>query len=158
MKYFKTLGIVVCVLLFALGLTTTAYGQSTLSNIRYKTYGLAGDTLKLDSLSVVPNTIVVRNGSGEIVDTSSYTIRAFESKLIWNKKPAADSIKIFFRVYPFALADETANKSFSRYMEGNANALANPFVYNPEDAANKLIDFGSLDYNGSFARSVSFGN
>ncbi len=101
---------------------------------------------------------MVRGASGETVDTNSYIIHAFESKLIWKNKPAADSVKIFFRVYPFALAGETYHKSYSRYVEGNANALANPFVYNPEDPAFKLIDFGSLDYNGSFARSVSFGN
>lgn len=139
-------------------LWTVVWAQNNASNIRYKSYSLQGDTLKLDSLSIVPNTIVVRNGNGETLDSSGYTIRAFESKLIWKKKPAADSVKIFFRVYPFALAAETYHKSYSRYMEGNANALANPFVYNPEEGGFKLIDFGSLDYNGSFARSVSFGN
>ena len=132
-------------------------GQS-LSNIRYKNFATQGDTLKLDSLSIVPNTIVIRNASGEILDSTNYTLRAFESKLIWSKKQVGDSVKIFFRVYPFALAAETYNKSYQRYMEGNANALAKPFIYNPDEAGFKLIDFGSLDYNGSFARSVSFGN
>ncbi len=149
-KLSLTLAIVCCLL--------SVVCSQSLSNVRYKSYPLTGDTLKLDSLSIVPNTIVVRNSNGEILDSIYYTIKAFESKLIWNKKPVADSLKIFFRVYPFALADETYNKSYAKYQEGNANALAKPFIYNPDDVGTKLIDFGSLDYNGSFARSVSFGN
>lgn len=133
-------------------------GQAPTSNIRFKSYSLSGDTIKLDSLSVVPKTIVVRQADGAVIDSGSYEIRAFESKLIWKKKPSADSVKIFFRVYPFALAEETAHKSFARYQESTANTLMSPFVYNPEEGGFKLIDFGSLDYNGSFARSISFGN
>ena len=149
-KLLVTLAVVCC-------LSSVVRSQS-LSNIRYKSYSLIGDTLKLDSLSIVLKTLVVRGAGGEILDSTNYTIKAFESKLIWNKKPAADSVKIFFRVYPFALADETSNKSYDKYMEGNANLLMKPFIYNPDEVGTKLIDFGSLDYNGSFARSVSFGN
>jgi len=137
---------------------STLVTSQSLSNIRYKAYALTGDTLKLDSLSIVPNTLVVRNSNGEILDSTNYTLKAFESKLIWKNKPAADSVKIFYRVYPFALADETYHKSYTAYVNSNLNGLARPFVYNPEELGGKLIDFGSLDYNGSFARSVSFGN
>lgn len=149
-------------LLYALAIVCgtwyTAQGQSTFNNIRYKSFALAGDTLKLDSLSVVPDTWVIRGADGNTVDSTAYTIRAFESKLIWNKKPAGDSVKVLYRVYPFALATETYHKSYARYVEGNANSLMRPFIYNPEDPTNKLIDFGSLDYNGTFARGISFGN
>ena len=104
-------------------LSCVVWAQS-LSNIRYKSFALTGDTLKLDSLSIVPNTLVIRNVIGEIVDSSNYTLKAFESKLIWKHKPAVDSIKIFFRVYPFALEAETYHKSCTRYVQGNANAFA----------------------------------
>lgn len=128
------------------------------SNIRYQPYAISADTVKLDSLSIVPGTLVVRGKTGEIIDTNRYQLHAFRSILIWKDKPAADSVKIFFRVYPFALAQETANKSYAKYVESNAQLFAKPFVYNPEEVGNKLIDFGNLDYNGSFSRSVSFGN
>lgn len=105
----------------------------------------------------MPGSIAVRNTNGEIVDTNTYTVRAFESKLIWKSKPQVDSVKIFFRVYPFSLARETYNKSYADYLDANANSLARPFVYSPDVIGSKLIDFGSLDYNGVFARGLAFG-
>ena len=133
------------------------YSQSQ-SNIRYKSFAVSKDTLSLDSLSVVPNTIVVRANGNEIVDGADYTIKAFESKLIWRKKPSADSVKIFFRVFPFSLAGETYNKSYVDYKHSSANSVARPFTYTPDDVKSKLVDFGTLNYNGSFSRSISFGN
>jgi hypothetical protein len=96
--------------------------------------------------------------NGTVVDSNEYTLRAFESKLIWREKPAADSVKIFFRVYPFALYAASEHKSYANYIRSNSNAIAHPFIYNPEETNTKLIDFGTLDYNGSFSRSLSFGN
>ncbi len=128
------------------------------SNIRFKSFSTQADTVSLDSLSVVPNTITVRTPTGEILDSSYFVLKAFESKLIWKKKPESDSVKILFRVYPFALASETYNKSYQQYLNAGSNRLLKPFSYNPDVVQNKLIDFGSLDYNGSFARSVSFGS
>ena len=128
------------------------------SNFHYKSFSAQSDTLLLDSLSLVPNTIVIRGADGEVIDTSAYIIKAFESKLIWKNKPAADSVKIFYRTYPFALARETYHKSYAQYQAASANTLIRPFTYNPDEVGTKLIDFGSLDYNGSFSRGVSFGS
>ena len=129
-----------------------------LSNIRYRSYVLHVDTLLLDSLSIVPNTLTIRNLNGELVDSSTYSVKAFESKVIWKNKPSADSVKIFFRVYPFALAHETYNKSYQQYVDATSNELLRPYIYTADEAQNKLIDFGSLDYNGVFARGISFGS
>ncbi|MDB5282938.1 MAG: hypothetical protein JWO06_2013, partial [Bacteroidota bacterium] len=145
-------------MLLLLCLVSTAYAQK-LSNIRYKVFYTKGDTLTLDSLSVIPGTIAVRNAnSSEAIDSNTYTVKAFESKLVWKKKPAVDSVKIFYRVYPFSLPGETYNKSYQAYVNYSANSVVHPFIYNPEEVKGKLIDFGSLDYNGSFSRSISFGN
>lgn len=113
----------------------------------------------MDSLSVVPGTLSVRNPiSGVNIDSSDYVVKAYESRLIWKKRPAVDSLRIFYRVYPFSLTHETFNKSYAVYAATSANSLAHPFIYNPEETKGKLIDFGSLDYNGIFSRSVSFGS
>ncbi|MES2620454.1 MAG: hypothetical protein V4615_06345 [Bacteroidota bacterium] len=138
-----------------IGHWSLAVGQS---NYHYITFSSQTDTLLLDSLSVVPNTVVVRNSDGEVIDSSNYFIKAFESKLVWKNKPAADSVRIFFRTYPFALARETYNKSYREYQEASANTLIRPFAYRPDEVGTKLIDFGSLDYNGSFSRGLAFGS
>ena len=130
-----------------------------LSNIRYKVFSTQGDTLKLDSLSIVPGTVAVRFFyTSEVVDSNDFVVKAYESKLVWKKKPAADSVKIFFRVYPFSLAGEAYHKSYTTYVKATANSMSHPYVYTPETVEGKLIDFGNLDYNGSFSRSISLGN
>lgn len=114
----------------------------------------------LDSLSVVPGTLQVSVGkSFQPVDTNSYTLKPYESILIWKKKPAADTVvNVIFRVYPFTLAGATYHKSYAAYVRATAASISHPFVYNPVEGDDKLIDFGSLDYNGSFSRSVSVGS
>lgn len=144
-------------LLVALLTGLGAKGQYA-SNIRYQSFSVQNDTLLLDSFSIVPNTLVIRNSAGEVVDSNAYELKAFQSLLIWKQKPAVDSVKIFYRVYPFALGRETYHKSYEEYQEYSRNTLAKPFIYKPEGEAFKLIDFGGLDYNGTFSRSVSFGS
>lgn len=143
-------------LLFA-GISISGFSQS-FSNIRYTSYPLQGDTLLIDSFSVVPNTLVVRNAAGEIIDSNTYQLRAFQSMLIWKQKPPVDSVKIFYRVYPFRLGHPSYHKDYEAYREYSANSLVKPFSYKPDEEGFKLIDFGNLDYNGTFSRSVSFGS
>lgn len=112
----------------------------------------------LDSLSIVPNSMSIRSINGDLIDTSAYSVKFFESKVIWKNKPISDSVKIFYRVYPFALAHTTYNKSYQRYVDATSNSLLQPYVYTADEAENKWIDFGSLDYNGVFARGISFGS
>ena len=139
-------------------LVNVLQGQN-LSNIRYRVFSTQSDTLKLDSLSIVPGTLAVRFFyTSDVVDSNDFELKAFESKLIWKKKPAADSVKIFYRVYPFSLAGEAYHKSYAGYVQATANSMARPYVYSPDVVPSKLVDFGNLDYNGSFSRSIAFGN
>src|SRR5690606_14248708 len=114
------------------------------SNIRYTNFSLQGDTLLLDSLSIVRGTVAVRDANGNLVDSADYQIRAFESKLIWRNKPEGDSVKIFFRVYPFSLTNATYRKDYAAYKKYSAESVARPFSVVVEDPKSKLIDFGSL--------------
>lgn len=108
-------------------------------------------------MSVVPNTVVIRLADGTVIDTAAYTIRAFQSQLIWKNKPAVDSVKIFYRTYPFNLSAEAYHKSNAAYRNASENSFAKPFTYIPDAEKFKLIDFGTLDYNGTFSRGLAFG-
>jgi hypothetical protein len=130
------------------------------SNIKTKTISLSRDTVKLDSLSIVPGTMLLRTASGQAIDTSAYDFYPFASLLIWKKRPAGDTAAtVSFRVYPFAYANRYFNKDHAAYVRANKNHAISPFVYVPNEvAADKLIDFGALDYNGNFSRGVGFGS
>ena len=138
--------------------TANASGQFT-SNIKAKYVALTKDTVKLDSLSLIPHTLQLRYADGTLVDTSAYEYLPFASLLIWKQKPKADSIAASFRVYPYAFANRYFNKDHRAYLKSNQNRVLSPFVYTPgEVSADKLIDFGALDYNGNFSRGLSFGS
>lgn len=64
-----------------------------------------------------------------------------------------------FRIYPFAFANRYFNKDHAAYLRSNRNRTLEPFTYTPNEvAADKLIDFGALDYNGNFSRGLGFGS
>lgn len=130
------------------------------SNIRIKHISLARDTVKLDSLSVIPNTMVLKTASGRVIDSSAYVLYPFASILIWRQRPRGDSVAIAtFRVYPYAFANRYFNKDHAAYIVANRNKLMTPFTYVPSEvSADKLIDFGALDYNGNFSRGLGFGS
>jgi hypothetical protein len=128
------------------------------SNLRYKTINITSDTLHLDTMSVVPGTLTIRGAAETILDTADYDFFPYQSLLIWKKKPEADEVKLFYRVYPFNLSAERYNKSNLAYRDYSQGMIARPFVYKPDEARTNLIDFGGLDYNGSFSRSVAFGS
>ena len=129
------------------------------SNIKIKYVSLTRDTVKLDSLSIVPGTFQLRTAKGQLIDTSAYDILPYSSLLIWKKRPAGDSLQTSFRTYPYAFANRYFNKDHKLYVKANTNILLSPYVYSPtEVSADKLIDFGALDYNGNFSRGLSFGN
>ena len=66
-----------CTLLVVLSVQQQCSAQSAFNNIRFKSIAITGDTLKLDSLSLVPNTLVLKAPDGTVIDSSTYTIKAF---------------------------------------------------------------------------------
>ena len=126
------------------------------SNLRYKTVAVQADSLVLDTLSIVPGTVRIAD-----VPDSQYVVETVPAILRWKLKPTGDSVRIVYRVFPFklnAVAQRMSYDSLARY-----SALT-PFVFNsgsddPVESGNRrLINFGNLEYNGSFGRELSVGN
>jgi len=119
-------------------------------NLRKKKISTNG-IVRLDTLSVVPKTFSI---SG--VDSSFYILDAVNATLFWKKKPGKDSVLATYRVFPLRL-----NASVQRY---RYDSIRNNFIADRSYAAlqesnnSSLINFGKLNYNGSFGRSLSFGN
>ncbi|MDZ4844063.1 MAG: hypothetical protein SH857_00790 [Chitinophagales bacterium] len=128
-----------------------------LSRLRFKTVPVSGDTLQLDSLSIVEGSLVVRDGGSKLIDTSAYTFDAVKSSLVWKSRPASDSVTVVYRTFPFSLARVVYKKNPAGAGQLE-DYLLNPFSYIPPNTSAATIDFGSLEYNGSFARGLSFGN
>ena len=156
----KPAGDTVVVAAFQVALVYPKVEKPYVSNLRTKHISMARDTVKLDSLSVVPNTMEIHTASGQPLDTSAYVFYPFSSLLIWKKRPQGDTAAVAtFRVYPFAFANKYFNKNHDEYIKAFKNRALTPFTYVPNEvSADKLIDFGALDYNGNLSRGVGFGS
>ncbi len=125
--------------------------EAQVSSIRKKKIATFG-FIQLDSLSIVPGTLYM-----SAVDTAYFSVDIINATLIWRKQLTADSTEITYRVFPFKL--NAVAQRFS-YDSIRNNFIAAPDYVNKQNAANEnnLFNFGKLNYNGSFGRSLSFGN
>ncbi|MCW3106105.1 MAG: hypothetical protein JWQ09_611, partial [Segetibacter sp.] len=106
-----------------------------------------------DSLSIVPRTFFIRG-----YDTSFYSLDEVNAILTWKKQPSKDSVDILYRVFPYRLNAVAKRFTYDSVMN---NFIAQPNVFNKSNrqaGTNSLFDFGTMNYNGSFGRSLSFGN
>lgn len=120
-------------------------------NLRHKKIAVQSLPVSLDSLSIVPGSFLIDGIAQE-----NYLLDAIESRLSWLIKPAADSVTVTYRVFPYKL-----NSRVYRY---RYDSIANNFKVLPSAIRNtsarqdRFLDFGGMNYSGSFGRSLSFGN
>ncbi|HEY0679821.1 MAG TPA: hypothetical protein VGD17_16170, partial [Chitinophagaceae bacterium] len=121
------------------------------TNLRQKWITTTTDTVKLDSFSIVPNTISIT-----AITPDNYELDAINGLLIWKQKPSIDSVHVSYRVFPGRL-----NAVTSKF---NYDSISNYFLVKPFelDAKNReaeaFFNFGNINYSGSFGRGISFGN
>ncbi len=142
---------VLLVVFFAKNLTA-----QDLSRLRFKTFAVAKDTLKIDTLSIVNGSMIIRDKANNLIDSANYQLNDVDGVLIWKHKPPTDSIKATYRTFPFSFTRVQFRKDRSMIALRN-DAEENPFAYIPSSGKGGVIDFGTLEYNGSFARGISFG-
>jgi hypothetical protein len=121
------------------------------------------DTARLDTLSLVPGSIVLTTKTGVLLDTSFYKINYPEGLLILNLKKLAanniviDSIQTSYKTFPYLFSAEVKHKDINRIrpdLRGNIN----PFSYSAESQSSDIFKMEGLDKSGSISRGISFGN
>ena len=135
--------------------SNTAFGQtipSIQSNLRNKKVAVKFPFQKLDSLSIAPGTLSVFN-----VDRNLYTVDEINGAIIWKEKPSFDSINVSYRIFPFKI--NAVARRYDYEVVRNRFTKENPFtVINSAKQNNPLLNFGTLQTDGSFGRAISFGN
>lgn len=147
----RTIFSILFILLFATVLTSFAQ-ENEWSNVRTKSITTKTDTVRLDSLSVIPYSVQV-----QLVDTNDYVIDPLRSLLVWKKKPLQDSVQVQYRVFPLNFYQRYFHKDAKKI---ETNFAITPYYYDATEASGSktFIDFGNVDYAGSFGRALSFGN
>ncbi len=133
----------------SLFLVAAAFSQP-LSNLRHKKISTAAQSIRLDSLSIVPNSVKIIN-----VSPSDYRIDHPSAMLVWINKPSEQVVSIEYRVFPISLTAATRRMSFDSIFY-RFNIPGNQLT--GKKSSDRPIDFGKINSNGSLGRSLSFGN
>jgi len=127
-----------------------------LSNLRTKLLNVTNDTLTVDTLSIIENSVVIIN-AGDTVANETYQINAAASQVIWLQKPKDSKVLVFYRVYPFKFDKLVFNKKASK-VDSNLLLLQQNRRYTINKTETNLLDVGEVDYSGSFSRGIAVGN
>jgi len=135
-------------------LVTNTFSQvkpAILSNLRSKKISTKISLLALDSNSIIPNTVSIRD-----VPFDVYSVDYVNALIFWKTTNLPDSVFITYRVFPYKLNAVAQHMNFDSIRFNFA--MEKPYVFNSNQFENKIIDFGNMNYNGSFGRGISFGN
>lgn len=139
-------------LCFYRGLAQLPVPVNTGSNLRVKTLRVTNDTLRIDTLSILPTGFMVTD-----VPAADYRLDPANSLLIWLKKPEMDSVKLVYRVFPYNLSAAANRMSYDSVVN---RFYAKPFAFNQRlsNEQRGVFDFGNLKAEGSLGRQIGFGN
>ena len=131
--------------------------EGNLSNLRTQIVEIQGDSILLDSLTIIPESFeIIDLGKNQTLDTSFYEIK--NSTIIFRKKEELSGpFQIKYRTLPYAL-DQTFNHLDTTLIKRKSDGTYIGIDYTPFEPQRGLLDYKGLDYNGSFARGISFGN
>lgn len=124
--------------------------KNDLSNLRQKKIPVKNN-FQFDSLSIVPNSLLIKG-----VPLQQCRLNELDAIINWTDLPKTDSVEIIYRVFPFHLS--TVNRRYKYDSVINRFMMEPPSYYVNKKSEDKIIDFGTLTYSGSFGRSLSFGN
>lgn len=131
------------------------WAQTFQSNKRQKI--IAGHNIvQLDTLSIVPGSLTI-----EGIAPAQYSVDYVAAKLQWIKN-ATDSVKISYRVFPNNLGLSASKFDYQTIANNNYLYTEKPVNVNGKKNASTIggdvFNFGNIQYNGSFGRSISVGN
>jgi hypothetical protein len=124
---------------------------ASLSNLRSKKIPARVSPVILDTNSIIPNTLNITG-----IPTNAYEIDYVNALLIWKSKNLPDSVLISYRVFPYKLNAKTQHFNYDSIRFNFA--AEKPYVLKSNQFENKIIDFGNINYNGSFGRGITIGN
>lgn len=122
------------------------------TNIRSRTVALPpADSMRLDSLSIAYGSFSIAG-----IPDSTYTLFPESALLVWKHRPRTDSLQLRYRVLPFLFPARRSHKNRDLI---ETNLSFGGYRYSMADsAARGFVDFNSIEYNGTYGRSLSIGN
>ena len=122
------------------------------TNLRYKKLALpSSDTLRIDTLSLAAGSFSITG-----VPDTAYVLFSENAFLVWKSRPFSDSLQLRYRVLPFLFTAKRRHKNDNLV---ETNLPFSSYTYSLADTSvSGFVDFNSIDYNGTYGRSLTIGN
>lgn len=153
-------GVVLLLLVMAFEL---AHAQQLFSTYRTNSYQVK-DTVQLDTLSIVPGSILLHDTLGVAINPEWYTIDEAKGLLIFKLKTTDSSnylgsrIAATYRVFPFLFSKRLSHKN-NDLLKPDERGKINPFNYAVvPPKSGPSFNAEGLNKSGSLTRGLSFGN
>jgi hypothetical protein len=134
------------------------YSQQ-LSNYRLSKIAVKSGTVIFDTLSIIPGSVIIRDSTGQRIDSALYSISYPNATLLFNHPYGNIPRTLFlsYKVFPYNFSASYKHKDI-KLIEPDEKGNYNPFVFTYENQPLDIFKFGGLSKNGSISRGVSFGN
>lgn len=136
----------------------SAQAQPFLSNQRSRVLYVQSGCYTLDSLSVIPASVSVSDSTTGL-RAEGLLYRIDDNRICFARSDTSViAVQVAFRVMPYRLGAPLFRIDTAQLARSEDRVIGG-IAYNPyAQAPSGPLDFGGLDYNGSFARGLSFGN
>jgi hypothetical protein len=130
-----------------------------LSNYRSKKIILSSDTVQMDTLSIIPGSLIVRNVNGNRIDSTEYQVLFTEGKMVMQEDYRMLYAVLFvsYKVFPYHFSESFQHKDV-KMLVPDEKGNYNPFIFTYENQTPDIFSFGGLTKDGSISRGISFGN
>ena len=125
----------------------------------------AKDSIKLDTLSIIPSSFRVEFTNGFELDSALYKLDWGTATLILRKTkwraniPETQAIKVEYEVFPYNFSKEYYNKSIDSLLKPQTKGVPNPFAVTiDKNTADDIFSMSTLNKNGSISRGLTVGN
>ncbi len=137
-------------------IASRVHGQDW-TNERSKIFDCTNDTISIDSLSIMPLSLVCLTAASDTVPTESYRLIMGSGKIIWTGTCPAGAVTAHYRVFPLALDAVYRNKSILLIQPEDQYAIT-PYTFRSQDAVDNRLSSTQLNKTGSISRGIGFGN
>lgn len=122
---------------------------------------LNSDTIQLDTLSLIPNSIFISDAYGRLISDTLYRIDYGKALLIPSKilkESNLGKLKISYRVFPYSFTKPYFHKDIEKVTLAQKN-ISNPYkITYDQNKKGTFFDKDELNKRGSISRGITFGN
>jgi hypothetical protein len=129
--------------------------------VQLKSITLSSDSIRLDSMSLVPGKTTITLADGTKLDSSLYKLDDVKALLILDPSVRKNnkSLGVNYQRFPFDLSKPLAHKDIAQLQKKDAQGNTAPLIYQSQQGRQEDL-FGLSDFtkSGSISRAISVGN